>query len=65
MQHADRGGDLSALPVCVLIWESSMANVANVAVIMLMETVVCGAACLAMVLAYHGKWLPLEKMRVE
>src|SRR5690554_1568003 len=55
MQPADRGGNLSTLPVSVLIREAAMAKVAKVPVIMQMETVECGAACLAMVLAYHGK----------
>ncbi|MEA4898583.1 MAG: NHLP family bacteriocin export ABC transporter peptidase/permease/ATPase subunit [Christensenellaceae bacterium] len=35
----------------------------KVPVVMQMEAQECGAACLAMVLAYHKKWLPLEKVR--
>ena len=31
--------------------------------IMQMEALECGAACLAMICAYYGKWIPLEKVR--
>ncbi|HWR22685.1 MAG TPA: NHLP family bacteriocin export ABC transporter peptidase/permease/ATPase subunit [Feifaniaceae bacterium] len=37
----------------------------NVPVVMQMEALECGAACLAMVLAYHKKWLPLERVRAD
>lgn len=40
-------------------------KVAKVPVIMQMEALECGAAALAMILAYHGKWIPLEKVRKD
>ncbi len=41
------------------------AGVAKVPVIMQMEALECGAACLAMVLAYYQKWVPLEQVRLD
>ncbi len=38
-------------------------GVARVPVIMQMEALECGAACLAMVMAYYRKWVPLEQAR--
>ena len=38
-------------------------KVAKVPVIMQLEALECGAACLAMILAYYGKWVPLEEVR--
>ena len=40
-------------------------GVAKVPVIMQMEALECGAACLAMILAYYGKWVPLEQVRLD
>ncbi|MBR2520899.1 MAG: NHLP family bacteriocin export ABC transporter peptidase/permease/ATPase subunit [Oscillospiraceae bacterium] len=38
---------------------------AKVPVVMQMEALECGAACLTMILAYYGKWVPLEQIRVD
>lgn len=38
---------------------------ANVPVVMQMEALECGAASLAMVMAYYGKWIPLEQVRSD
>ena len=40
-------------------------GVAKVPVIMQMEALECGAASLAMVLAYYRKWVPLEQVRLD
>ncbi len=40
-------------------------GVAKVPVVMQMEELECGAAALAMVMAYYGKWVPLEQVRVD
>ena len=37
----------------------------RVPVVMQMEALECGAACLAMILAYYEKWVPLEEVRVS
>ena len=37
----------------------------NVPVIMQMEATECGAACLAMILAHYGRWMPLEEARMK
>jgi NHLM bacteriocin system ABC transporter peptidase/ATP-binding protein len=37
----------------------------RVPVVMQMENLECGAASLTMIMAYYGKWLPLEQVRVD
>ena len=40
-------------------------GVAKVPVIMQLEALECGAASLAMVMAYYDKWVPLEQVRED
>ena len=40
-------------------------KVARVPVVIQLEALECGAACLTMILAYYGKWIPLEQVRSD
>ncbi len=40
-------------------------GVAKVPVVMQLEALECGAASLTMILAYYGKWVPLEQVRAD
>lgn len=40
-------------------------KLAKVPVILQLEALECGAACLAMILSYYNKWVPLEQVRID
>ena len=40
-------------------------GVAKVPIVMQLEALECGAASLTMILAYYGKWIPLEQVRSD
>ena len=40
-------------------------GVAKVPIVMQMEALECGAASLAMILAYYEKWIPIEQVRID
>ena len=42
-----------------------MKKISKTPMIMQLEAVECGAACLTMIAAYYGKWIPLEKVRKD
>ena len=50
---------------CTQINSPLTKGVAKVPVIMQMEALECGAASLSMILAYYGKWVPLEQVRED
>ena len=45
--------------------ELAKSKNAKTPTILQVEAVECGAAALAMILAYHGRWMKLEDLRVE
>ena len=42
-----------------------MGKIAKVPVIIQLEALECGAACLCMIAAYYKKWIPLTQVRAD
>ena len=51
--------------MCARIKQPKKKGVAKTPVIMQLENMECGAACLGMILAYYGKWITLETLRED
>ena len=49
----------------VKIKQPVVKGAAKVPVIMQLEALECGAASLAMIMAYYSKWVPLEQVRAD
>ena len=47
------------------IRQTKTEGVADTPIIMQLEALECGAASLAMIMAYYGKWVALEQVRVD
>lgn len=45
--------------------QPATSGIVKVPVVMQMESLECGAAALAMVMAYYNKWIPLEQVRTD
>ena len=47
------------------IKQPKLHGVAKVPVVMQLEALECGAACLCMIMAYYDRWIPLEQVRTD
>ena len=62
---ADVGALAEAQPAAVARAPLPETSIARTPTILQLEAVECGAAALAMVLAHHGRWIPLEQLRID